>query len=373
MIKNPFLVKGYISDEYFCNRDIETSKIISAIENGRDLTLISPRRMGKTGLIYHFFNKENVKKNYIPIYCDIYQTSNLADFAKVLSNAVFNQIEKTPERVLKKIKQFFSTLSPSVSFNPITLQAEIDLKIGNVKEAENSIQQIFSLIEKSKKPVVLAIDEFQQITNYPEQNVEALLRTYIQQMTETRIIFSGSSKHLLSAIFSDYNRPFYHSTQLLTLPKINNDDYSEFILKMFSNAKRLIDDEAILHILNLTRAHTYYVQYLCNRIFESKNRNIIKDDVDKTLLNVLLENEEYYYTYRNLLTGQQFSLLKAIGKENGIDKPSSKDFIQKHKLGTTSTINSAIKSLLSKDLIFKEGDKYLVYDVFFSLWLKLLN
>ncbi len=160
---------------------------------------------------------------------------------------------------------------------------------------------------------------------------------------------------------------------MLTLPKINNDDYSEFILKMFRNAKRLIDDEAILHILSLTRAHTYYVQYLCNRIFESKNRNIIKDDVDKTLLNVLLENEEYYYTYRNLLTGQQFSLLKAIGKEDGIAQPSSKDFIRKYGLGTTSTINSAIKSLLSKELIFKEDGKYLVYDVFFSLWLKLLN
>ena len=352
---------------------METSKIISAIENGRDLTLISPRRMGKTGLIYHVLNQNNVINEYIPIYCDIYQTSNLADFAKVLSNAVLNQIEKTPERILKKIKQFFSTLSPSVSFNPITLQAEIDLKIGTIKEAENSIQQIFSLIENSKKPVVLAIDEFQQITNYPEKNVEALLRTHIQQMTKTRIIFSGSSKHLLSAIFSDYNRPFYQSTQLLTLPKIGNKDYSGFISKKFDGAKRTIESEAISHILELTRTHTYYVQYLCNRLFESKNRDITKDDVNKILLNVLLENEEYYYTYRNLLTRQQFSLLKAIGKEDGIAQPSSKDFIRKYGLGTTSTINSAIKSLLSKELIFKEDGKYLVYDVFFSLWLKLLN
>jgi AAA+ ATPase superfamily predicted ATPase len=373
MIRNPFLLKGYISSEYFCNRDIETSKMISAIENRRDLTLISPRRLGKTGLIYHVLNQENIKNEYIPIYCDIYQTSNLADFAKVLSNAVFNQIEKTPEKILKKIKQFLSNLSPSVSFNPLTLQAEIDLKIRNNKEAENSIQQIFSLIKKSKKPVVLAIDEFQQITRYPEQNVEALLRTHIQQMTETRIIFSGSSKHVLSAIFSDYNRPFYHSTQLLTLPKISKDDYSKFISTKFGNAKRSIDNEAISHILDLTRIHTYYVQYLCNRLFESKNRNITKEDSDKTLLDILVENEEYYYTYRNLLTGQQFSLLKAIGKEDGIDKPSSKDFMQKYGLGTTSTINSAIKSLLSKDLIFKEDNKYLVYDVFFSLWLKLLN
>ena len=220
---------------------------------------------------------------------------------------------------------------------------------------------------------MLAIDEFQQITRFPEQNVEALLRTHIQQMVDTRIIFSGSGKHLLSAIFSDYNRPFYQSTQLLTLPKIDKKDYSEFISKKFNNAKRSISEEAISHILNLTRTHTYYVQYICNRLFESRNRNITKEDVDKTLLDVLYENEDYYFTYRNLLTVQQFSLIKAIGKEDGVAQPSSKDFIWKYGLGTTSTINSAIKSLLSKDLIFKEEEKYLVYDVFFGLWLKLLN
>ena len=67
MINNPFLLKGYISSEYFCDRDSETQKILSAIENGRDITLISPRRMGKTGLIHHVFNQENIKNNYILI------------------------------------------------------------------------------------------------------------------------------------------------------------------------------------------------------------------------------------------------------------------------------------------------------------------
>ncbi len=372
MVKNPFLVKGYISSEYFCNREIETNKIISAIENGRDLTLISPRRMGKTGLILHVLNQNIIKEKYYSVYCDIYQTQNLNDFVTVFGNAVINQLEKTPDRMLRKVKRFFSGLAPSFSFNPLTFQAEIDFKIINTKEAENTLNQIFSLIKDSKRPVVLAIDEFQQITGYPEKNVEALLRTHIQRMTNTRVIFSGSSKHLLAAIFSDYNRPFYQSTQLLTLPKIDKSDYSEFISRKFGNAKRSINEDAVMHILDITRTHTYYVQYLCNRLFESGKRKISVEDVNKTLLGILYENEGYYYSYRNLLTEQQFLLLKAIGKENGIAQPSSKSFIQKHRLGTTSTINSAIKSLISKELIFKEDNKYLVYDVFFSLWLKLL-
>jgi AAA+ ATPase superfamily predicted ATPase len=372
-MRNPFLVKGYISPEHFCNRELETDKIISAIENGRDLTLISPRKMGKTGLIYHVLNQKQIKEKYYTVYCDIYQTCKLSDFVTVFGNAVINQLEKTPEKILKKIKRFFSGLAPSFSFNPITFQAEIDFKIVNPQEAEKTLQQIFALIEDSKKPVVIAFDEFQQITDYPEKNTEALLRTYIQHLVNTRIIFSGSSKHLLSAIFSDYNRPFYQSTQLLTLPKINRNDYSGFISGKFSAAGRTIDEKAVSHILNITRTHTYYVQYLCNRLYESRIKKINKEVVDKILLNILYENEGYYFTYRNLLTTQQFLLLKAIGKEDGVAQPSSKGFILKYGLGTTSTVASAIKSLLSKDLIFKEDDKYVVYDVFFSLWLKFLN
>jgi hypothetical protein len=189
-------------------------------------------------------------------------------------------------------------------------------------------------------------------------------------MTATRMIFSGSIKHILSAIFSGYNRPFYQSTQLLTLSKIENKKYSEFINEKFQTNGMNINNEAIEHILKVTRTHTYYVQYLCNRLFETGNKKIDKSFVNKILFEILTENEEYYYTYRNLVTKHQFLLLRAIGKEDGVHQPSSKKFIDKYKLGTTSTVSSSIKSLLSKDLIFVEDDKYVIYDVFFSLWLK---
>lgn len=53
--QNPFLIAGYHSPEYFCDRETETKTIINALENNRNLTLIAPRRMGKTGLIKNVF------------------------------------------------------------------------------------------------------------------------------------------------------------------------------------------------------------------------------------------------------------------------------------------------------------------------------
>ena len=369
---NPFLIKGYVSPKYFCDRENETNKIISAIENGRDLTLISLRRMGKTGLIHHVINQNEIKSAYNVIYCDIYQATNLAEMTRIFGNAVFNQLEKTTDRMLKKLKQFFSGIAPSITINPITLQTDIDFRIENNEQAEITIQQFFSMIDKSGKPTVVVFDEFQQIESFPEKNVEAVLRTHIQQMNNIHLIYSGSSKHILSAMFSERDRPFYQSTQLMELGKINADSYIVFIKKKFELGRIKITTKSAQEILNLTRNHTYYVQYLCNRLFESGER-ITQETIIKKLSTVLQENEPYYYGYRKLLTEQQYSLLKAIGKEDGVAQPSSKAFITKYKLGTTSTINSAIKSLLNKELIFREDNKYKVYDVFFSLWLKMFN
>ncbi len=373
MKTNPFLTKGYISPEYFCNRVNETNKIISAIKNSRDLTLISLRRMGKTGLIHHVFHQNEIKSNFNLIYCDIYQATNLAEMTQILGSAVFNQLEKTTDRMLKKFKRFFSGIAPSLSINPITLQTDIDFRIENKKQAEMTIQQIFLMINKSEKPTVLVFDEFQQIEKFPEKNVEAILRTYIQQMNNVHLIYSGSSKHILSAMFSDKDRPFYQSTQLMELGKIDSNSYIKFIRDKFLFVDIKISEKSVQKILRLTRNHTYYVQYLCNRLFETNLNEITEKIILERLTSILKENESYYYGYRNLLTEQQYLLLKAIGKEEGVRQPSSRKFTNKHKLGATSTINSAIKSLLNKELIFKENDTYKVYDVFFSLWLKLFN
>ncbi len=92
MKQNPFIISGYISPEYFCNREQETSRMLNAIENGRHITLFSPRRMGKTGLIRHLFYQ--AKKDYVPVYLDIMATTNLREFSEIFGKAVLTAIAK---------------------------------------------------------------------------------------------------------------------------------------------------------------------------------------------------------------------------------------------------------------------------------------
>lgn len=371
MKKNPFLTKGYLSPTYFCDRKDETEKIILAIENSRDLTIISPRRFGKTGLIHHVLFQKRIRKNFNIFYCDIYGVENLAEMTSLLGNIILQVLGKSSKGILRKIQDFFSGISPALTINPLTSQVEVDFNFKSTEQAELTLQQIFGMLEKLDKPSVLVFDEFQQIKKFPEKNTEAILRTYIQELNKVQFIYSGSSKHVLSAMFSHSNRPFYQSTQLMELGKIDPEKYKRFIKNKFTAASIAFDKKDIGFLLQLTRGHTYYVQYLCNRLYEMGESRITENTILEKLSMILLENESYYFGFRNLLTGQQFALLRAIAKEDGVRQPSAQSFINTHKLGTTSTINSAIKSLVKKELIFTEDDKFVVYDVFFSLWLKM--
>ena len=82
-LRNPFIYQGYVSPEYFCDRTEETEELIANLQNGRNTVLISPRRIGKTGLIknafYHILEQEKDAKC---LYVDIFATKNQHDFVQ---------------------------------------------------------------------------------------------------------------------------------------------------------------------------------------------------------------------------------------------------------------------------------------------------
>lgn len=367
---NPFIITGYYSPEYFCNREQETERIISALKNGRNITLFSIRRLGKTGLIEHVFHKLKTDKNLILLYMDILPTEDLSGFINLFASAVLKKFESKPGIIIKKIGKIFANARPVITFDPYTGIPNIQLSIQSEDDANKSLEDIFNYIRRTNKRTVIAIDEFQQITNYPEKNVEAVLRTYFQKARNVSFIFSGSRKHILLSIFGRYGKPFYQSTEMMQLERIDNRKYGNFIISKFLSAKKNITWETVSYILEICRSHTYYVQLLCNRLYGLKD-TVVRDAVVKELLNeILKENEAVYINYKNLLTGYQWNVLKAIAKEGNANLITSKDFISKYKLGTPSSVHTAVKSLLNKELIYKEKEEYFVYDVFLERWLE---
>ncbi|MDR0573509.1 MAG: ATP-binding protein [Tannerella sp.] len=368
-IKNPFLLSGYKNPDYFCDRRAETDKIVEALENGRNLTLISPRRMGKSGLIHNAFYYLSKNEDAACYYIDIYNTKSLQEFVQLFASEIVGSLDAKSKKVIDSVFAFFKSVRPVITADELTGAPQITVDFAQGKTQE-SLKEIFNYLSKSNKTCYIAIDEFQQITNYKDESVEALLRSYVQRMTNVRFIFSGSRKHIMEKLFTSASQPFFQSTQMLQLGAISLKEYSKFILKHFEKAEKNIPQEAIDFAYQTVGGHTWYMQMLLNRLY-SANENITDTNIVKQLLaDILQENETTYQTYCKLITEKQFSLLKAIAAESEVQGPTAAEFIAKYKLGSTSTVSVSLKTLLNKELLLENNGKYLVYDRFFALWLK---
>ncbi len=374
-IENPFFTRGYHGSDFFCDREDETKRLIDNSKNGINTTLLSVRRMGKTGLIHHFFNKLRRNKKWECIYIDIYATQNLNEFTNSLTTAIINAFPKN-RPIGKKFIELIKGFSPVISYDSFTGLPQITLSYSQQHQYEYTLIGIFDFLENQKKKVVIAIDEFQQIRNYPEINTEALLRTIIQPLKNVIFIFSGSNKHLLMQIFNSAKQPFFSSTQFLSLENINKEDYSIFIKRLFKKNNRDIDEESVDFILNWSKIHTYYTQALCNKIYSQNLTKIRINDVYYACDSLLEEQENIYFQYRNLLTKSQWKLLKAIGKSGEVYQPTGTKFITKYQLGNPASVRRSLKSLEEKEMVLRvitaDNNFYQVYDCFLSKWLERL-
>lgn len=368
MKHNPFLISGYRSPEFFCNRELESNTLRDAIENFRSITLISSRRMGKTGLIQHVFNDISEDTGRIPVYFDIMGTTGFDEFAEVFCNAVLQSLSKS-ERAWKGFLRKLGALRPALAFDSLTGEPRISLDIRNAQEVELTLDSVFRLMEEKKQSFVIAIDEFQQIASYPEKNVEAILRAYVQKQTNTCFIFSGSKKHMLSAMFSKPSRPFFNSTQMMFLEVIDREVYFDFIRSHFTGRGKQIDNEALDRLVYYTQLHTFYMQFLCNRLFGSFRKVGVKE-VDKILYTILRENEPIYASYLNLLTISQYKTLRAIALVGMVENPTSGSFLAAHQLGAASSVSQAVSSLTKKEFIHNDSGRLSVQDKFFAQWIR---
>jgi uncharacterized protein len=369
-LKNPFVTGGYIGPEYFCDRRKETDLLIRAIGSKRNMTLISLRRMGKTGLLKHVKHLlELDKKSPVVVYADLLPTMNGNDMLNALSSALLRE-KQHEKNIFEKLLTLLASLRPKMSYDALTGQPSIELRVESPAEIQFGFGHLLGFIAEIKQDLVFMLDEFQQITRYPEKNMESMLRTVIQTYPGVPFVFSGSSKHMLESMFSASGRPFYQSAELMYLEKIAEADYRHFITDKFVAARKRISDQAISKIFDWTRLHTFYVQHICNLLFESDEHEVDLGLINQIFHRVMTSNEPLFANYRNLLPAHQYSLLQAIAVENGIDKPTSGAFIQQYRLTSASSVTTSLKALADKEMIVMAGDKWQVYDVFFSRWLE---
>ena len=189
-IVNPFIVTGKIDPAYFCDREEESARLIRSLDNGNNLVIISPRRMGKTGLIQFCYEKPEWKKTYYTFFIDILHTSSLREFTYTLGKEIYETLLPRSKRMTQLFMQTLKSISGKFGFDPLSNTPTFSLELGDIDRPEYTLDEIFVYLAKADKPCIIAIDEFQQIAKYPEKNIEALLRTHIQKINNCHFIFA---------------------------------------------------------------------------------------------------------------------------------------------------------------------------------------
>jgi AAA+ ATPase superfamily predicted ATPase len=370
---NPFFSVGYHGPDYFCDREQETEQLTKLMLGGVHVALFAIRRLGKTGLIEHVFYPYRNSSKIRCIYLDILPTKNLTDFINQLATAVYNHFPEQ-KSLGKKVTELLQRFRPTITFDDITGSPYVSLTLDTTQQKENSIAQIFKFLDEQNVKVVFAIDEFQQILEYPETNTEAILRTHIQRLKNTSFIFCGSNQKMMHQIFNSAKRPFFGSCTNLSLGYIHENKYKQFIKNKFKEYHRTIDEECLDFICRWTKLHTFYTQYFCFTLFAKNKAHTTLQDAYDTAADIFKLNENTFFQYKNLLTQAQWNLLKAIGKQERVFHPQAKQFISEHHLGTPSLVKRGIDALIEKQMIFYqtsvEEPYYEVYDKFLMRWLQ---
>lgn len=377
-ILNPFIIKGEIPDAYFCDRIEETHLLTQHILNGRNVVMMSSRRVGKTGLIAHCFRQPELQDNYYTFFIDILETSSLREFTYALGREIFEKLKSHNRRMLDMFIQSIRSLNGEFGYDYMTGMPKFSVALGAIQNPEYTLNEIFEYINQADKRCIIAIDEFQQIVNYPEKNIEAILRKHIQHCQNADFIFAGSERRMLTEMFNQSSRPFYASTTEMNLNAIDIAKYTEFAVNCFREFGKDIPTEAVERVYRLFDGNTYCIQKTMNTVFSmvSKGECCTLETVRNAIDDIISEKERSYQNSLSLLTPKPKELLIAIAKEGKAQRITSGEFVKRHHLLSSSSVQSAVKQLIDGNWItyFSTDTTNRIYqleDYFLMLWIQI--
>lgn len=370
---NPFVVtERYAGKEYFCDREKETKELVSNVINRRNTVLISLRRMGKSGLISHLYHQDNLKGGYECFFIDIYDTTSIDDFVFLLSKEVVSRLQPQGMKFIEKFLSIVNSVKVVFTSDSLTGLPSVEMSMQDIKNPVKTLEQIFAFLESSPKPCVVAIDEFQQISDYPEGKKHiSTLRTLVQSCLNTRFIFAGSNRRMMSELFNSPSEPFFMSCSPIYLEPIDKEEYLNFVSGHFFTSGKSITRECIEYVYDKFEGHTWFMQYVFNRMFDmtTEDEPATKTMVESAIDYILSLFAPMFKELFVRMSERQKSLLIAVSKDGHVDTPTGEAFISRYSLKSASSVQGAMKALLQDETISFYNGTYFITNRFFSLWL----
>ena len=370
---NPFIVSGKIPGAYFCDRTEESTLLMRYLTSQENVVLMSQRRMGKTKLVEHCLDNREMGRDYILMTIDILHTTTFQEFIQLFGAVVFDTIAKRSVRMMKLFTATLRSLSGSFGYDTVQNTPTFDIRLGDITAPEYTLKEIFQYIEKADRRCLIVIDEFQQVTKYPEKNVEALLRSHIQGLCNANFVFSGSQRRLMEEMFFSEKRPFFMSARSIVLNPIPKEECTEFARRHFRAAGKAVTADAIEMVYDTFLGVTLYLQRIMKDAFNvtADGDTCDRETAGHLVSDYIQECDPRLREQLAFVTESQKELLYAVSEEpSAVKSITSTAFVKRHRLKSSSAVQAAAKKLLEYDLLTRREGEYAIADPLMALWLK---
>lgn len=368
----PFVFGVRVEGDTFTDRKEETNRLKMNFLYGVNTILISPRRMGKTSLVEKVCSL--VESDTLKIAkIDAFGCRSENDFINAFATAVVRATSSKWEEWMENAKTFLSRFIPKISIgqDPLT-DFSIALEYNRANTVTEDILQLPETIAKQKGiKIVICIDEFQQIADFPDSiTFQKKLRSVWQLQRNVSYCLYGSKKHMMEKMFQSQSHPFYRFGDLFYLDKISETDWVEYICDRFRVTGKEISRELASEICTVTDRYSSYVQQLAWLVWLRTDKHATKEDVEFGIDRMLDACEPLFIQQTESLSAYQMNFLRAL--TNGIHTGFTRsEILDTYQLGTAANISRLKKALTEKDLIMMTAPKKLeISDPILALWLK---
>jgi len=368
---NPFSYGTIVKANNFYDRNKEYAKLVSTLSGGNNVVLCAPRRFGKTSLIFKVI-EELEQLGFICIYFDFMPVFSPESFVRLYTKTISAK-QSNLNRWAKVFTSITKNIRPILSFGEDG-KPEFSIDFANTIVDETVVSQLLDMPEYlagKNKRVIVFFDEFQEVEKLKSINFEALLRSKIQQQQKTNYLFFGSKTHLLKEMFNNKKKAFYNSASQMIIGSLPQQETITFLQTRFAASNISIDVKTAKYLIAVAADIPHYIQLLASEIWQDtvNSQSIITDDVvDECAKRVLVNKSDYYMELFDRQSQNSKQLLKALTIEG--KSIFSTEYINKHRLSATATVQRSAKEMLNKGIIERTGNEYYIADPFFKMFVE---
>lgn len=368
----PFKYGKVIDDAFFVNRKNEITAIANLLLSKINIVLISPRRWGKSSLVFKVSREIEQKHKKVKFcFIDLFNTRSEEEFYSYFATQVIKTSYTKWEERIEKTKGFFKQIIPKFSFGASpNEQFSVSFDWEAVEKNPEEILHLPELISKTKNiHLIVCLDEFQNIAHYEDSlGFQKKLRASWQHHQHCSYILYGSKQHMMSELFESKSMPFYKFGELMFLSKIENAEWAAYIQKKFKATGKKISTENASKIAMLVENHPYFVQQLANSAWLHTKAECNDKNIDEGLFSLLNQYDIIFSREIDNLSNLQLNLLKALAF--GEEKITSKEIVKKYKLSSSGSVIKSKKALVQKEIIDTFGNEIHFLDPLFKIWLR---